>query len=116
MMDSRRGWSWPLAGIASVMLALASGVTAAAAAAAPAAGAYCQNWTGTQPPSPGNSDDSLDSVTVVSACDAWAVGIQMSAARTLIEHWNGHSWTVVPSPSPGTRLNELRGVRGRAPG
>ena len=31
-------------------------------------------------------------------------------ARTLIQHWDGTQWSIVPSPSPDTQLNELRGV------
>jgi hypothetical protein len=52
-------------------------------------------------------------VTVLSACNAWAVGFTRTGSerQTLIEHWDGASWTVVPSPSPGTGNNELRGVR-----
>jgi hypothetical protein len=34
-----------------------------------------------------------------------------SERQTLIEHWDGASWTVVPSPSPGTANNELNSVR-----
>jgi hypothetical protein len=37
----------------------------------------------------------------------WAVGQSLNASTlasegTLIEHWNGTSWSAVPSPSPGT--------------
>jgi hypothetical protein len=44
----------------------------------------------------------LAGVSVVSPTDAWAVGADNtgSTAVTLIEHWNGRSWKVVPSPSP----------------
>jgi hypothetical protein len=44
-------------------------------------------------------------VAATSARDAWAVGSRVSAAgsfRTLIEHWNGASWVVVPSPNPAS--------------
>jgi hypothetical protein len=39
-----------------------------------------------------------------SGTNAWAVGSYYngSAYQTLIEHWNGKAWKVVPSPSPGT--------------
>ena len=30
--------------------------------------------------------------------------------QTLVEHWNGTAWTVVPSPNPGTNANFLNGV------
>jgi hypothetical protein len=56
---------------------------------------------------------SLSGVVVVSANDVWAVGNsgnQMSGAQTLIEHWNGTSWSVVTSPNPGSIYNTLYGV------
>ena len=48
--------------------------------------------------------DLLAAVDAVSATDMWAVGIggTPSAHTTLTEHWNGSSWALVPSPSPGT--------------
>ena len=82
------------------------------AAAAP--GSTCQSWTFGQPPSPGSVDNELNGVAVLSACDAWAAGTTRSgsgASQTLIEHWDGSSWTVVPSPSPGTTGNGLASVR-----
>ena len=57
-------------------------------------------------PSPGGltHDSRLTSVAVVSARDAWAVGYYQTAQafrRTLILHWNGKSWSQMPSPDPG---------------
>jgi hypothetical protein len=44
----------------------------------------------------------LTGVTVISARDAWAVGSYGNPDQhTLIEHWNGKSWRLVRSPSPG---------------
>jgi hypothetical protein len=40
----------------------------------------------------------LTGVAVLSHAYAWAVGYQGST-KTLIEHWNGFSWKVVPSPN-----------------
>jgi hypothetical protein len=80
---------------------------------AQAATAGCRGWTGLQPPSPG-SNTVLNGVTVLSACDAWAAGSFDTAAgvqETLIEHWDGANWTVVPSPDPGSSENFLEGVR-----
>ena len=57
----------------------------------------CQAWTGVQqPPSPGNGNNDLSGVTVITPCNAWAVGTDINGgqAQTLIEHWNGASWTV----------------------
>jgi len=47
--------------------------------------------------------DSLSSVAVISRADAWAVGISLNSGgneQTLIEHWNGRTWSIVPSPDP----------------
>jgi hypothetical protein len=57
-------------------------------------------------------DYALTGVAAISPTDAWAVGSQGSVNSsdinpgTLIEHWNGVRWTVVPSPSAvnGSRL------------
>jgi hypothetical protein len=46
----------------------------------------------------------LASAAVVSANDIWAVGSFINTSTletTLIEHWNGTRWSVVPSPNPG---------------
>jgi len=43
-------------------------------------------------------------VTCASASDCWAVGDQSSCggcAQTLIEQWDGTSWSIVPSPNTG---------------
>src|SRR6266704_1238679 len=80
--------------------------------------ADCQGWTFGQPPSPGTQDNELNGVAVLSACDAWAVGTTRNsggASQTLIEHWDGSSWTGVPSPSPGTTGNGLASVRTVSP-
>jgi hypothetical protein len=84
-----------------------------------AASASCQAWSGaSQPPSPGAFENELDGVTVLSPCNAWAVGATSDGFtgadidKTLIEHWDGTSWQQVPSPSPGTDLNGLIDVRG----
>src|SRR6266568_2808374 len=91
-----------------MMTSVLAGLGPAAAAAA------CQNWTGTQPPSPGAASNELFGVAVLSACDAWAVGDDVTSnggRQTLAEHWNGSSWAVLPSPDPGTPDNVLTSVR-----
>lgn len=58
-------------------------------------------------------DDTLFAIAATSTKDAWAVGStnQGSAAPgTLAEHWNGSTWSVVPSPNPGPTFNKLLGV------
>jgi hypothetical protein len=48
-----------------------------------------------------------------SASDVWAVGdsgvVDVPGSQTLIEHFNGTAWSIVPSPSPGS-INFLSGV------
>jgi hypothetical protein len=63
------------------------------------------------------NQNALTSVQAVSANDVTAVGFLADAAGqrdlTLVEHWDGVKWSVIPSPnqseSPGS-LNILRGV------
>jgi hypothetical protein len=78
-------------------------------------------WLPVRSPNPlsGNDTDQnwLTSVSAVSANDLWAVGRYGNhdlgpLDQTLIEHWNGASWTVVPTPNPGGSSvdNDLWGV------
>jgi hypothetical protein len=60
----------------------------------------------------------LRGVAAVSSSDAWAVGQYHSAAdQTLVEHWNGKTWKLEPSPNPGgtSNLNSLAGVAATSP-
>jgi len=76
-----------------------------------------EHWDGTQwsiVPSPNVSFSlGLDDVAAVSATSIWAVGNaynrNASVSRTVIEHWNGTSWSVVNSPNP-TAQSFLDGV------
>ena len=82
-----------------------------------------------QVPSPnalsGNSNDQnwLTSVSAVTANDVWAVGRDGNhdggpLDQTLVEHWDGARWSIVPSPSPGgsSQDNDLWGVTAVATG
>ena len=56
----------------------------------------------------------LKSVAAMSSDDVWAVGYSYNpdcglCSETLIEHWDGTSWSVFPSPNPGVD-NRLCGV------
>jgi hypothetical protein len=72
------------------------------------------NWSIVGSPNPLNDIDSvLHAVSAVSANDVWAVGGTHNGklpGRSLIEHWDGVQWKIVPSPSPDNQFNELRGV------
>ena len=66
------------------------------------------------PADPSGTEYQLESVKAISPANVWAVGQALNASTlasegTLIEHWNGTSWSVVPSPATGTN-NYLNGV------
>lgn len=71
-------------------------------------------WSIVPSPNPGLTNDFIGTMAASSPSDIWAVGTQSSnfdnSSQTLVEHWNGRAWTVVPSPSPGTLYNSLGGV------
>jgi hypothetical protein len=74
-----------------------------------------QSWKIVPSPTP-DGDDQLNAIATVSAKNAWAVGMTKPSScyplcGTLIEHWNGYRWSVVPSPNPPAEyLNALWGV------
>ncbi len=83
---------------------------------------FSEHWDGsswTNVPTPNaisTGENFLTSVAAIAKNDVWAVGFSRpdpnSARSTLVEHWNGSSWSIVASPnvSPGT--NSLFAVRG----
>jgi serine/threonine-protein kinase len=74
------------------------------------------SWALVPSPSPGPGNfDQLTGVTTVSASNAWAVGYTEDRdglhSRTLILHWNGSTWTQVPSPGPdGSHLLSVTAI------
>jgi hypothetical protein len=75
------------------------------------------SWHLVPSPNLGTDDNVLRDVVVVSASDVWAVGWRMGMGthyRTLVEHWNGSSWQIIPSPNPGFD-NYLSGVAAAGP-
>jgi hypothetical protein len=82
-----------------------------------------ERWNGTQwrvvaSPNAGTSgDNALTSVDALSSTNAWAVGSSRTATsrKSLIQRWNGTSWTIVSSPNPGTLGNSLLGVEATGP-
>lgn len=61
----------------------------------------------------GPTVSALLSVSATSPNDVWAVGYRAAgaASATLVEHFDGETWTTVPSPNPGgSGLNRLDGV------
>jgi hypothetical protein len=62
-------------------------------------------WTLVPMPLPGGEGGGLFDATCVNGSDCWAVGAVVASGSgnptgTLIEQWNGTSWSVVPSPTP----------------
>jgi len=82
-----------------------------------------EHWDGTQwrvvtsPNADTNGDNTLTSVDALSTTNAWAVGSSRTATsrKSLIQRWNGTSWTIVSSPNPGTLSNSLLGVAATGP-
>jgi hypothetical protein len=79
-----------------------------------------QVWSAVPAPFPG-LEPFLTSVVALAPNNAWAVGeatlpvnSSESTGQTLIERWDGSSWSVVPSPNAGggspSAANELLGV------
>jgi hypothetical protein len=55
----------------------------------------------------------LHSVSCTSASNCMAAGTffpTQGVSKTLVEHWNGSTWTVVPSPNPPSNATFLEGV------
>jgi hypothetical protein len=79
-----------------------------------------------QPAPPGSSRVcdgalTLTNVTETTSSDVWAVGYMHDANGGVLQndctyaaHWNGSSWTVLPTPSPGT-WSTLAAVSARSP-
>jgi hypothetical protein len=106
-----------------------AGVSAASATDAWAVGAYYPaasnilatlahhfdgvRWTAYPLPNVGGEQNVLQAVSMPSPGKAWAVGFYESGKfqqQTLIEHFDGNVWSVIPSPSPGAMQNILYGV------
>lgn len=85
--------------VAAVGIAVAGALAAASPGTASAATASI--FRVDTSPQPANSR--LEATSAVSATDVWAVGTMMRAANvieTLAEHFNGSTWSVVPTPQP----------------
>jgi hypothetical protein len=71
-------------------------------------------WNIMPSPNIGKSDNWLGGVTVDLSGNAWAVGEYFNPAQgnfqTLIEHWDGRNWYVIPSLNVGIGDNQLNDV------
>ncbi|MEX0991083.1 MAG: hypothetical protein WD004_02260 [Actinomycetota bacterium] len=76
-------------------------------------------WTVVPSPNGGATRNMLSSIAAVSATDIYAVGYsnETGAAdmdRTLVLHFDGTAWTIIPSPNLGSGRNELWGISARS--
>ena len=65
------------------------------------------NWTIVASPNNGSFGSQLYGVSCLNSTDCIAVGDYANAAteaQTLIESWNGMTWTITPSPTQGTTI------------
>ena len=83
-------------------------------------------WKTTATPSVGTGANQLNGVLALAPNDVWAVGFStpvpppaQAATLTLIEHFDGSSWSVVPSPNVGPnsiyQSNRLFGLTANSP-
>ncbi len=78
-----------------------------------------EHWNGSawsvvsSPNAAGFMANELFAVSARSANDIWAVGNSQTnnnVTQTLIEHWNGSQWSLIPGINPGASFSILRGV------
>src|ERR1700722_5516001 len=105
--------------IRRALLALTGGAAAALIAASPALAAG--TWQVDSSPNPaGSTFSQLNASFAASHAQAWAVGQTRVAAsgdgfETLIEEWNGSTWSVVPGAPASASASSLNGVSGSGP-
>jgi hypothetical protein len=108
--------------VVAAVAALVVPVARTAPALAVAGGGCTSTWSAVPAPvtSP-TDDDVLLAVAAGGPGDVWAVGYQTPSGggqdvRTLVLHWDGAAWSIVPSPSPSETFSVLHGVAVVGPG
>jgi hypothetical protein len=73
-------------------------------------------WRAVSSPNGSEFQNTLQAVAAISADNIWAVGSYglQGPIDTLVEHWDGSSWSIVPSPNP-LQVNELNGISALGP-
>jgi hypothetical protein len=75
-----------------------------------------RRWTVVPTPVDGRHVRILHSVYALAPDDVWAVGSQIlirtGAVHTLVEHWNGSVWSIVPVPHARSDHEELLAISG----
>lgn len=71
-------------------------------------------WQVVSSPNGTRAINELHGVSALAENDVWAVGASFDTNRltsvTLVEHWNGTRWSVIPSPNPSATQNALNAV------
>jgi hypothetical protein len=111
MWRSRRAVRLAGALAAALLTVALGGVGGPAAGPARAATTACKFRAGAQPP---GTNAELESVTVLSPCNAWAAG-EMLGYTALTEHWDGSKWTIVPSGVSAKVSSRLNSVSAASP-
>ena len=74
----------------------------------------CGTWSNVISPNPASTYDVLYSVSAVSARSVWAVGVSINftdhTSKTLVEHWDGKAWSIIPSADILGQPDSLSGV------
>ncbi|HYP19625.1 MAG TPA: S-layer homology domain-containing protein, partial [Chloroflexia bacterium] len=63
-------------------------------------------WSQWTSPNQGAGDNELESVVAIAPNDVWAAGKYQpgpDSEKSLLMHYDGSAWSIVPSPSPGSR-------------
>jgi hypothetical protein len=132
LTESWNGSTWSIAPSSPAGSEFLTGVSCVAATSCIAVGWYntgegpdqteSQSWNGStwsllSSPDEGTGSNTLAGVSCASASFCTAVGAHLITgriSRTLIESWNGSTWSIVPSPHQGTGNNTLAGVSCRS--
>ena len=96
--------------VGAALLTLVLGVPLAAL---PGSAGANPAWSIVTSPNGGTRANLLPGVSCLSDSDCLAVGYYEShdlVRQTLVESWNGTTWSIVPSPNEGTKNNALNGV------
>lgn len=84
---------------------------------AQAASMSCGTWRVVASSNPGPGGNDLQAVATLSPTSVWAVGFQATGGskggavtQTLVEHFNGSHWSVIPSPNVSASYNTLQAI------
>src|SRR5579885_1110554 len=77
-----------------------------------------RRWHIVPVPLPAGIASALSGLAATSPRDVWAVGTVFNTAgqdQTLAEHWDGHTWSIIPTPNPGLTGSALARVVALSP-